>query len=214
MWRSRRYPKCHVFAAPTERSYLARPGPKPTAGRASACRGSLWRLKSNAVFPVEKRYSDRSFASYVYPGTKARRNHTDAIAVRVVEYTLAPGDVGAEADRTYRLLTTITDSDAAPPTNWHSCMTRDGRSKPRSMNSRPIKRRPGLVLRSNMPVGVIQEVYGYLCVHYAIRWLMHSTAKDFGHDPGRITFTRSLRAARRTTASHPGFPLTPGLIAC
>jgi len=52
--------------------------------------------------------------TYVYPGTKARRNHTDAIAVRVVEYTLAPGDVGAEADRTYRLLTTITDPDAAP----------------------------------------------------------------------------------------------------
>ncbi|HUO38576.1 MAG TPA: hypothetical protein VMU34_12410 [Mycobacterium sp.] len=32
----------------------------------------------------------------------------------MVEYTLAPGDVGAEADRTYRLLTTITDPDAAP----------------------------------------------------------------------------------------------------
>jgi len=35
----------------------------------------LWRLKSNAVLPVEKRYSDGSFASYIYPGTKARRNH-------------------------------------------------------------------------------------------------------------------------------------------
>jgi hypothetical protein len=56
-----------------------------------------------------------------------------------------------------------------------------------------------------MPDGVIQEVYGYLCVHYAIRWLMHSAATDYGHDPDRLSFIRSLRAARRTTASHPGF---------
>ena len=49
----------------------------------------LWRIKSSAVLPVEKRYSDGSFASHIYPGTKARRNKTDGIAVRVVEYTLA-----------------------------------------------------------------------------------------------------------------------------
>jgi hypothetical protein len=29
--------------------------------------------------------------------------------------------------------------------------------------------------------------------------------KGFGHYPDRLSFTRSLRAARRTTASHPGF---------
>jgi hypothetical protein len=56
-----------------------------------------------------------------------------------------------------------------------------------------------------MPDAVIQEVYGYLCVHYAIRWLMHSAATDYGHDPDRLSFIRSLRAARRTTATHPGF---------
>ena len=63
-----------------------------------------------------------------------------------------------------------------------------------------------MVLRSKMPDGVIQEVYGYLCVHYAIRWLMHSAATDYGHDPDRLSFTRSLRAARRSTSSHPVFP--------
>jgi hypothetical protein len=165
----------------------------------------LWRLKSNAVLPVEKRYSDGSFASYVYPGTKARRNHTDAIAVRVVEYTLAPGDVGAEADRTYRLLTTITDPDAAPADELAQLYAQRWQIEAAFDELKTHQRGPGLVLRSKMPDGVIQEVYGYLCVHYAIRWLMHSTAKDFGHDPDRISFTRSPRAARRTTASHPGF---------
>jgi len=36
------------------------------------------------------------------------------------------------------------------------------------------------MLRSKMPDGVIQEVYGYLCAQYAIRWLMHSAATDYG----------------------------------
>ena len=61
------------------------------------------------------------------------------------------------------------------------------------------------MLRSKTPDGVIQEVYGYLCVHYAIRWLMHTVALEAGHDPDRLSFTRTLRAARRTTASHAGF---------
>jgi len=30
----------------------------------------LWRIKSNAVLPVEKRYSDGSFASRIYPGPR------------------------------------------------------------------------------------------------------------------------------------------------
>src|SRR5258708_27723066 len=73
----------------------------------------LWRIKSNAVLPVEKRYSDGSFASRIYPGTKARRNHADGIDVRVVEDKLAPGETD-RAQPTYRFMTTITDPDAAP----------------------------------------------------------------------------------------------------
>ena len=52
---------------------------------------------------------------------------------------------------------------------------------------------------------MIQEVYGHLCVHYAIRSLMNSVATDSAQDTDRLSVTRALRAARRTTASHPGF---------
>jgi hypothetical protein len=166
----------------------------------------LWRVKSNAVLPVEKRYSDGSFASRVYPGTKARRNDTDGIEVRVVEYTLVPGDTDADADeRTYRLITTITDPAAAPAAELAQLYTQRWEIETAFDELKTHQRGPGLVLRSKMPDGVIQEVYGYLCVHYAIRWLMHSAATDYGHDPDRLSFIRSLRAARRTTASHPGF---------
>jgi hypothetical protein len=167
----------------------------------------LWRLKSNAVLPVEKRYSDGSFASHIYPGTKARRNHTDPIAVRVVEYTLQGADIeGVSQDQTnYRLLTTITDPQAAPSSDLAQLYAQRWEIETAFGELKTHQRSPGLVLRSKMPDGVIQEVYGYLCVHYAIRWLMHSAATNYGHDPDRLSFTRSLRAARRTTASHPGF---------
>lgn len=166
----------------------------------------LWRIKSNAVLPVEKRYSDGSFASHIYPGTKARRNDTDGIEVRVVEYTLASADTETAADeRTYRLITTITDPAAAPAPELARLYTQRWEIETAFDELKTHQRGPGLVLRSKMPDGVIQEVYGYLCVHYAIRWLMHSAATDYGHDPDRLSFIRSLRAARRTTASHAGF---------
>ena len=62
------------------------------------------------------------------------------------------------------------------------------------------------MLRSKTPDGAIQEMYGYLCVHYAIRWLMHTIALESGHDPDRLSFTRTLRAARRTTPHTRAFP--------
>ena len=52
---------------------------------------------------------------------------------------------------------------------------------------------------------MLQELYGMLCVHHAIRWLMHTVALDVDEDPDRLSFIRSLRVARRTTTSHPGF---------
>lgn len=164
----------------------------------------LWRMKSNAVLPVEKRYRDGSFASRIYPGTTARRNDTDGIAVRVIEYTLGSDDTDTD-ERTYRLITTIADPAAAPAEELAQLYTQRWEIETAFDELKTHQRGPGLVLRSKMPDGVIQEVYGYLCVHYAIRWLMHSAATDYGHDPDRLSFIRSLRAARRTTASHAGF---------
>src|SRR5206468_4976750 len=56
---------------------------------------------------------------------------------------------------------------------------------------------PRMVLRSHTPGGVQQEVWGFLLVHYAIRTLMHQAALDAGTGPDRISFTRTLRLARR-----------------
>jgi len=150
----------------------------------------LWRIKSNAVLPVQTRYPDVSFSSHIYPGTTARRNKVDGIAVRVIEYHLDATAVTDTADdaepdsesRTYRLLTTITDPALAPAEELAELYFQRWEIETAFGELKTHQRGAGVVLRSKLADGVIQEVYGYLCVHYAIRWLMHSVATDFGKD--------------------------------
>jgi len=42
-----------------------------------------------------------------------------------------------------------------------------------------------------------REVYGHLCVHYAIRCLMHSTATNFGHDSDRKMSVFQIKHSQR-----------------
>ena len=68
------------------------------------------------------------------------------------------------------------------------------------------QRGPRTVLRSKSPDLVLQEIWGHLCCHYAIRSLMAEAATHSGHDPDRVSFTAALRITRQTLA-HPGaFP--------
>jgi IS4 transposase len=68
------------------------------------------------------------------------------------------------------------------------------------------QRGPRTVLRSKSPDLVLQEIWGHLCCHYAIRSLMSTAAEHAGHDPDRVSFVAALRIIRQTLA-HPGaFP--------
>jgi hypothetical protein len=60
------------------------------------------------------------------------------------------------------------------------------------------------VLRSKSRDGVLQEVYGLLLTHYAIRRVMNDAALSAGIDPDRLSFVRSLRAARRSARGSTG----------
>jgi hypothetical protein len=62
------------------------------------------------------------------------------------------------------------------------------------------------VLRSQSPNLVLQEIWGHLCCHYAIRSLMFDTAVHAGRDPDRVSFVAALRIARRSIAQVGAFP--------
>jgi len=171
--------------------------------RASATGAELlWRTKSNHRLPVIERLPDGSYLAQLFASSDRKR--ADGVPVRVVEYELDdPGRV--ETETRYRLLTTILDPDKAPAGELAPLYAQRWEFEGALDELKVHQRGPRVVLRSKTPDGVIQEVYGHLCVHYAIRWLMHTVALASGHDPDRISFTRTLRAARRTTGSHPGF---------
>ena len=53
------------------------------------------------------------------------------------------------------------------------------------------------VLRSLKPVGVIQELYGLVLAHLAIRTLMHEAGVQAGLDPRRLSFVGALRVIQQ-----------------
>ncbi len=52
-------------------------------------------------------------------------------------------------------------------------------------------------IRSKTPRLVVQEIYGWLLAHWAVRCLMFKASKDAGVSPLRLGFTSSLRVLRR-----------------
>lgn len=52
-------------------------------------------------------------------------------------------------------------------------------------------------IRSLKPRVVVQEVYGWLLAHYALRCLMFQAAQQVGISPLRIGFTGTLKVLRR-----------------
>ncbi|WP_457469659.1 IS4 family transposase [Streptomyces sp. TE4109] len=151
----------------------------------------LWRVRKNIVLPVLEAFDDGSYLSEIVAA--GDRKHRDPVRVRVIEYTLGRED----DDTVYRLITTICNPQEAPAADlaglyhqrWEIENTLD-----------EIKTHQGghrLVLRSQYPDGVEQEIYGFLLVHHALRDVMHHTAHQAGLDPDRLSFTRTLRIARR-----------------
>lgn len=163
----------------------------------------VWRTKSNHRLVVADRLPDGSYRSTVAAIVHGKR-HGEAVPVRVIEYTL--DDPGRRSDDRYRLLTTILDPAAAPAHELAALYHRRWEFEIALDELKTHQRGPRVVLRSKLPDGVYQELYGYLCVHYALRSLMHTVAVDRDIGPDRLSFTRTLRVARRTTVSHPGFP--------
>jgi hypothetical protein len=156
----------------------------------------LWRLKHNAVFAVEERLPDGSFLSQVYASPNDRRKGLPGVQVRIIEYAL--DDPGRpQAVESYRLATTILDPHLAPAAELAALYAKRWDVEISIKEVKISQGRPQLVLRSRKPDGVIQELFGFACVHYAIRWLLHQAALGQGVDPDRLSFTNGLREGRR-----------------
>jgi len=157
----------------------------------------LWRAKTNAVLPVLERFPDGSFRSELVASTDKYRRE-NVLPVRVIEYTVDDqGRPGAKGT-TYRLVTTILDPAAAPADELAALYAERWEIESILDELKTHQRGPRVILRSRTPEGVYQEAWGYLCVHYALRALIHAAADRNDLDPDRISFTKALHAARRS----------------
>ena len=163
----------------------------------------LWRVGSHMLLPREQQLPDGSYLTRIYKNQPDQRAHRDGRQVRVVEYQLDNGL--SDPEQRYRLLSTILEADQAPAGEL-GVLYHERWEIENALDELKIHQRgPRVVLRSKQPDGVYQEAYGYLCTHYAIRRLMHDAALTGDLDPDRLSFTRSLRAARRSARTQPGF---------
>ena len=48
---------------------------------------------------------------------------------------------------------------------------------------------------------VVQELYGFMMAHFAIRGIMHEAALKANEDPDRLSYVHSVRVIRRKLIS-------------
>ena len=155
----------------------------------------LARLPAHVQLTPIRHLSDGSYLAYLQPSDYRRRKQGERLLVRVIEYTLDdPGRPGY--GERHRLVTSLLDDVAYPAhalavayhERWEVEITID--------ETDTHQRRPRQPLRSRTPLGVLQELYGLLLAHYAIRAVMHEAAVQADVAPDRLSFVKTVRILR------------------
>jgi len=140
---------------------------------------------------------DGSYLAHLTPSAYQRRNAGEQLLVRIVEYTLTDPALPGYGKQ-YRLVTTLLDVEVAPAfevacayhERWEIELVIDEVDTHQRLAGRP--------LRSQQPVGVVQELYALLIAHYAVRRVMHEAAATAGVDPDRLSFSHALRVIQES----------------
>ena len=163
----------------------------------------LWRVKKNLKLPCLRRFRDGSYMSRIYASDKDRRHDKDGIDVRVIEYTI---EGVPDAEPLYRLITTILIPKEAPAKElaalYHDRWEIENAFDEFKTHLRGAK----IVLRSKRPELVVQEFYGFMMAHFAIRGIMHEAALKANEDPDRLSYVHSVRVIRRKLISLAAIP--------
>ena len=162
----------------------------------------LWRVRTDAYGPAPMHIEDLPDGSWLaHLRAKADRVQEPMLA-RVIDYTL---DDGRANPTVYRLVTTLLDPAEAPAHELAAAYAQRWEIESAFDELKTHQRGPKVVLRSKSPDLVLQEIWGYLCCHYAIRSLMSQVADHAGHDPDRVSFVAALRIVRQSVAQQGAF---------
>jgi hypothetical protein len=166
----------------------------------------LWRVRTDRAGPKPthvRDLPDGSWLAHLRRSTPASARREKPMLVRVIDYTI---DDGRENPTSYRLLTTLLDPAEVTAIDIAAAYTQRWEIELAFDELKTHQRGPRTVLRSKSPDLVLQEIWGHLCCHYAIRCLMAQAASYSGHDPDRVSFVAALRITRQTIAQPGAFP--------
>jgi len=166
----------------------------------------LWRAPANVSLPILERFPDGSCRSALRWNAACASTDRTPQSVRVIEYTV-PGAAGPSTR--YRLVTTLLEPARAPATELATLYHERWEIETAFDELKTHLRGAQRVLRSKTPDLVRQETWGFLLAHFALRALMHEAALGAlprARDPDTLSFTHTLRVARRTLPHVAAFP--------
>jgi Insertion element 4 transposase N-terminal/Transposase DDE domain len=164
----------------------------------------LGRMPKNVKFPVDKVLEDGSYLSWIAPDGKSKKKGASKIMVRVIEYTIENDGEPV----VYRLITSLLDPVTFPALvlameyhkRWEVESTID------ELKVHLLGRKT--LIRSLNPREVVQEIYGWLLGHWAVRSLMFQVAERADISPLRLSFTGTLNVVRRAVPKFQRLELT------
>jgi hypothetical protein len=161
----------------------------------------VWRAKNNVTPRLIETFPDGSWLGEMR--AKNAKVNTEHVVVRVVDYHVDDGR-GAPMGP-FRLFTTLIDPDEVTATELAAAYAQRWEIESVFDELKTHQRGSKMVLRSKSPALVLQEIWGHLCCHYAIRTLMFEAAHDADVDPDRVSFVAALRITRRSLSQARGF---------
>lgn len=176
----------------------------------------LVRVSQRLVLRPQQYLSDGSYLAKIYPCEAARNRDRQGVWVRVIRYTLQdPQRVGHGVPHV--LLTTLQDAVRYPARElvlryherWEIELVYD-EQKTHLDPRRPTK---PAHLRSETPLGVLQEIYALALGHFVTRaFMVEAAACGAALDPDRLSFTGCVQILRARLPECPG-PPTAGFAA-
>ena len=157
----------------------------------------LWRAKTNTNPRQIEVFDDGSWLGELRANNS--KLNTEAVIVRVVDYRVDDGR-GTDAGP-FRLFTTLVDPGEVTATELAAAYAQRWEIESAFDELKTHQRGPRTVLRSKSPDLVLQEIWGHLCCHFAIRTLMWEAADNARVDPDRVSFVAALRIVRRSLSA-------------
>ncbi|HEX8348136.1 MAG TPA: hypothetical protein VF657_25905 [Actinoplanes sp.] len=169
----------------------------------------LWRASDSFTLPIVERLPDGSYLSVL---RAPRKRDGPPFTVRVIEYTVSTTDEHTtRTSELFCLVTTLLDADKWPieeiPALYKDRWS--GETMLAAVKTH-LRGGPDVLLRSQHPDGVRQEMWALFCLYQALADLIGDAAQHLRTDPDRISFLRARNAARRSVPRiEAGFPHSP-----